>query len=60
MRSLAFNWVIHGRLVTIDEEIECIEQVTMADVMRTLHRFPLQQKQVLTTLGPVSEMDLLA
>ena len=42
------------------EEIERIEQVTAKDVMRTLYRFPLQQKQVLTTLGPVSKVDLLA
>jgi predicted Zn-dependent peptidase len=60
MRSLAFNWVTHGRLVSIDEEIELIEQVTTEDVMRTLHRFPLRQKQVLTTLGPLSEGDVLA
>lgn len=60
MRSLASDWVTHGRLVSIDEEIERIEQVTTEDVMRTLHRFPLRQKQVLTTLGPLSEVDLLA
>jgi predicted Zn-dependent peptidase len=59
MRSLASDWVTHSRLVTIDEEIDRIEQVTLEDVMRTLYRFPLQKKQVLTTLGPVSEMDLL-
>jgi predicted Zn-dependent peptidase len=60
MRSLAFDWVTHGRLVSIDEEIERIERVTTEDVMRTLHRFPLRQKQVLTTLGPLSEVDVLA
>jgi predicted Zn-dependent peptidase len=60
MRSLAFDWVTYGRLMSIDEEIERIEQVTTEDVMRTLHRFSLRQKQVLTTLGPLSEVDLMA
>jgi len=60
MRSLASDWVTYGRLVSIDEEIKRIEQVSTEDVMRTLHRFPLRQKQVLTTLGPLSEVDLLA
>ena len=60
MRSLASDWVTYRRLMTIDEEIDRIEQVTTEDVMRTLHRFPLREKQVLTALGPVSEMDLLA
>ena len=60
MHALASDWMTHGRLMTIDEEIERIEQVTTKDVMRTLYRHPLQQKQVLTTLGPVSEVDLLA
>jgi predicted Zn-dependent peptidase len=60
MLSLAFDWVREGRLVSIDEEIERIEQVTTEDVIRALHRFPLRQKQVLTTLGPLSEVDVLA
>jgi len=60
MHSLASDWMTFGRLFSIDEEIERIEKVTTEDVMRTLHRFPLRNKQVLTTLGPLSEMDLLA
>jgi predicted Zn-dependent peptidase len=60
MRSLASDWVTHGRLMSIDEQIERIEQVTTEDVIRTLHRFPMCQKQVLTTLGPLGEVDVLA
>jgi predicted Zn-dependent peptidase len=60
MNSLASDWVTYRRLMTIDEEIDRIEHVTTEDVMRTLHRFPLREKQVLTALGPVREMDLLA
>jgi predicted Zn-dependent peptidase len=57
MRALASDWVTHGRLMSIDEEIERIEQVTTEDIMRTLHRFPMRQKQVLTTLGPLNPRD---
>ncbi len=60
MRSLASDWVTEGRLVSIEEEIERIEKVTKEDVMRALHHFPIREKQVLTTLGPLSEAELLA
>jgi predicted Zn-dependent peptidase len=60
MRSLAHDWVIEGRLISIEEEIERIEKVTTDDVMRALHRFPMREKEVLTALGPLSEQELLA
>lgn len=60
MRSLANDWVTEGRLVSIDEEIERVERVTTADVLRALRRFPMREKQVLTALGPLSEEELLA
>ena len=60
MFSLASDWVTEGRLVTVDEEIERIEKVTTGDVVRSLKRFPIREKQVLTTLGPLSEAELLA
>lgn len=60
MRSLASDWVTEGRLITIEEEIERIEKVTTDDVTRSLQRFPMRDKQVLTTLGPLSEAELLA
>ena len=59
MFSLANDWVTEGRLVTVEEEIERVEKVTSEDVMRALHRFPMREKQVLTTLGPLSEEELL-
>jgi predicted Zn-dependent peptidase len=59
MFSLASDWVTEGRLVSIDEEIERIEKITSADVIRALKRFPIREKQVLTTLGPLSEAELL-
>ncbi len=60
MRALASDWVIEGRLITIDEEVERIEQVSVEDVLRALKRFPIRDKQVLITLGPLSEAELLA
>ena len=59
MRSLANDWVTEGRPISVDEEVERIEKVTAEDVMRSLRRFPLRDKQVLTTLGPLSEEELL-
>jgi predicted Zn-dependent peptidase len=59
MRSLANDWVTEGRLITVDEEVERIEKVTADDVMRALRRFPMRDKQVLTTLGPLSQEELL-
>lgn len=59
MRSLASDWVTEGRLISIEEEIERIENVRTEDVNRALHRFPMRDKQVLTALGPLSEAELL-
>jgi predicted Zn-dependent peptidase len=60
MFSLASDWVTEGRLISVDEEIERVEKVTSKDILRALKRFPVQEKQVLTTLGPLSEAELLA
>ncbi len=60
MRSLANDWITEGRLVSVEEETARIEKITVDDVMRALHRFPMRDKQVLTALGPLSEAELLA
>ncbi len=60
MRSIANDWVTEGRLITVEEEIERVEKITTADVMRALQRFPIREKQVLTALGPLNEAELLA
>ncbi len=60
MRSIANDWVTEGRLLSVDEEVERIEKVTTEGVMRSLRRFPMRDKQVLTTLGPLSEKELLS
>ena len=60
MSALASDWVTEGRLISVDEEIERVEKITSADVIRALKRFPVREKQVLTALGPLSEAELLA
>jgi predicted Zn-dependent peptidase len=60
MRSLAADWVTEGRLISVEEEIERVEKLTTVDVMRALKRFPMREKQIITTLGPLSEDELFA
>lgn len=60
MRSLASDWVVEGRLLSVEEEIERIEKVTPDDVIRALKSFPMKEKRVLTALGPLNEEELLA
>ncbi len=60
MRSLATDWVVEGRLISVEEEIERVEKITREDVMRALNLFPMREKQVLTALGPLGEAELLA
>jgi len=60
MRTLANDWLYQGRVYSLDEQIERIERVSREEVMRTLRRFPLLEKQVLTTLGPLGEEQLVS
>ncbi|HEV2582211.1 MAG TPA: pitrilysin family protein [Ktedonobacteraceae bacterium] len=59
MRALSADWITEGRLLTVDEEVQRVENVSTTDVLRALRRFPMRDKQVLTTLGPLSEAELL-
>ena len=53
MQDLAYTWVAEQRLRTIEEEMAEIERVTVADVRRVLDRFPVTEKHILTTYGPL-------
>lgn len=53
MQDLAYTWVAEHRLRTIEEEMEEIEKVQVADVRRVLDRFPYTERQVLTAYGPL-------
>ena len=59
MRSLSSDWVTEGKLVSVEEEIERFEKVTPEQVLQSLHRFPMREKQVLTALGPLKEHQLV-
>jgi predicted Zn-dependent peptidase len=53
MRDLAYTWVAEDRLRTIEDEMAQIEAVTLEDVRRVLDRFPLTERHVLLTYGPL-------
>ncbi|GAC1461411.1 MAG: pitrilysin family protein [Ktedonobacterales bacterium] len=53
MQNLAYTWVAEHRLRTIDEEVAAIEAVTVEDVRRTLARYPITERLVLTAYGPL-------
>ncbi len=59
MYWIATDWMFLGRVSSIEEDIARVEQVTCADVIRVLQRFPLLDKQVLTAFGPLDEKTLL-
>lgn len=53
MRALPDDWVSKDRLYTLDEEVQLIESVQLADIRRVLDRYPLTGTHVLTTYGPL-------
>jgi predicted Zn-dependent peptidase len=56
--TLAEQWDFERRLLTVEEELCFIEQVSRDDVMRVLHLFPLLEKQVVAALGPLRQEEL--
>lgn len=53
MQDLAFTWAAEGVVRSIQEEMERIEKVTVADVRRALDRYPVTASQVITAYGPL-------
>jgi predicted Zn-dependent peptidase len=53
MQDLAYTWAAKSEVRSIQDEIDEIETVTVADVRRVLDRFPCTENQVLTTYGPL-------
>ncbi|WIG58381.1 MAG: Zinc protease [Ktedonobacterales bacterium] len=58
MQDLAYTWLRENRLRTIEEEMEEIERVTIADIRRVLDRYPLTDRHVLLAYGPVEAAQL--
>jgi predicted Zn-dependent peptidase len=55
MQDLAYTWVAKEETRSIQDELELIERVTLADVRRVLDRFPMTERQVLVGYGPLEE-----
>jgi len=53
MQDLAYTWVAEGTVHSIQEEMERIEKVTLADVRRVLDRFPANANQTILAYGPL-------
>ena len=53
MQDLAYTWVAEGKVRGIQDEMDRIEAVTLADVRRTLDRFPVRDKQTILAYGPL-------
>jgi predicted Zn-dependent peptidase len=55
MQDLAYTWAAKAEVRSIQDEIAEIEKVTLEDVRRVLDRFPVTERHVLTTYGPLDE-----
>ncbi len=58
MQSLAYTWVAEGRLRSIEDEMAAIEAVTTEDIRRTLARFPMSSRIIVTAYGPLNAQSL--
>ena len=53
MQDLAYTWVAEGKVRGIQDEMDRIEAVTLADVRRTLDRYPVHDRQTIMAYGPL-------
>ena len=53
MQDLAYTWVAEGKVRSIQDEMDRIEAVTLADVRRALDRFPVNANQTIMAYGPL-------
>ncbi|MBF6591370.1 MAG: insulinase family protein [Ktedonobacterales bacterium] len=53
MQDLAYTWAAKERVRSIEDELALIEGVTVADIRRALDHYPLTDRQVLVTYGPL-------
>jgi predicted Zn-dependent peptidase len=58
MQDLAHTWVAEHTVRSIQDEMERIEAVTLADVRRVLDRYPVTASQVITAYGPLEAATL--
>jgi predicted Zn-dependent peptidase len=53
MQDLAFTWVSEHAVRSIQDEMQRIEAVTLADTRRVLERYPINASQVIAAYGPL-------
>ncbi len=58
MQSLPASWISEGKLKSTEEEVADVEAVTMEKIRRTLARFPISEKLVVTAYGPLDAQAL--
>jgi predicted Zn-dependent peptidase len=58
MQSLPSTWLSEGKLKSAEDEVANVEAVTVEHVQRTLARFPILDKLVVTAYGPLDEKAL--
>jgi predicted Zn-dependent peptidase len=58
MQALPATWISEGKLKSAEDEVADVEAVTVEKVQKTLARFPMSEKLVVTAYGPLSEKEL--
>jgi predicted Zn-dependent peptidase len=58
--ALINSWLTQGRLETLEEIRRKIDDVTLDDLRTYLTRYPVWPRQVLTTVGPLTEHEITA
>lgn len=56
--ALINSWLTHGRLETLEDARQKIEDVTLDGIRAYLREFPLWPRQVVTAVGPLESGDL--
>jgi predicted Zn-dependent peptidase len=56
--ALINSWLTRGRLETLEEIRERIDAVSLDDLRIYLNRFPVWPRQVVTTVGPLTESEI--
>ena len=55
LSSLGFHWTYRREYLTVAEELEAYNRVTVADVRRVLQRWPLLPMSIVS-VGPTTEI----
>jgi predicted Zn-dependent peptidase len=58
MQSLPATWLSEGKLKSAEDEVADVEAVTVEHVQKTLARFPILDKLIVTAYGPLDEQAL--